>query len=107
MNDLQPLNLKQYTRRCFLVLFAVLCGTAVMVGASFMPLENHLLKIALILAIAAANAGVVATFLMHIVTEKRFILIVLAFTVVFFIALMGLSSWAQHDHPSLPRAAAH
>ncbi len=104
MSDLQPADLKQYTRRCFYVFFAVVCGTLAMVAASFAPLDNHHLKIALILAVAAVNAGMVATFLMHIVSEKRFILIVLSFTAIFFFALMGLSSLAHHD---LPRVLAH
>ncbi|HLP77091.1 MAG TPA: hypothetical protein VK327_09245 [Candidatus Paceibacterota bacterium] len=101
MNDLQPANLNQYTRRCFMVFLAVLCGTLAMVGASFAPLSNHGIKIALILTVAAVNAGTVATFLMHIVSEKKFILIVLGFTVFFFAALMALSSIAQHDLPRL------
>jgi len=100
MNDLQLADLKQYTRRCFYVFFAVVCGTLAMVAASFAPLNSHGLKIALILAVAAFNAVMVATFLMHIVTEKKLILVVLAFTVFFFIALMGLSSVAQHDVPT-------
>lgn len=101
MNDLQPADLKQYTRRCFYVFFAVLCGTLAMVAASFAPLNSHGLKIALILSVAAFNAVMVATFLMHIVNEKKLILVVLAFTVFFFIALMGLSSVAQHDVPAV------
>lgn len=84
-----------------MVFFAVLCGTLAMVGASFVPISNPGLRIALILAVAAVNATMVATFLMHIVTEKRFILIVLGFTVFFFAALMGLSWIAHEDVPAL------
>jgi hypothetical protein len=72
-----------------------------MVAASLAPLNNHGLKIALILTVAAFNAVMVATFLMHIVSEKKLILVVLAFTVFFFIALMGLSSVAAHDVPAI------
>ena len=99
MNDLQPANLNQYTKRCFMVFFAVVCGTLPMVGTSFAPIDSHALRIALILCVAAFNATMVATFLMHIVTEKRFILVTLAFTAFFFVALIALSSIAQHDHP--------
>ena len=82
-----------------MVFVGVLCGTLVMVGASFAPIENHGMKIALILAIAAANATTVATFLMHIITEKRFIHVVLAFTAFFALALFVLTSIAHHDRP--------
>lgn len=99
MNDLQPAELNQYTRRCFMVFLGVACGTLLMVGASFAPIDNHGARIALILAIAAANATTVATFLMHIITEKRFIHIVLAFTAFFAVALLTLSSIAHHDRP--------
>jgi hypothetical protein len=99
MNDLQPANLNQYTKRCFMVFLAVACGTLAMVAASFASIDSHGIKIALILTVAAFNATMVATFLMHIVSEKRFILIVLAFTAIFFVALMALSSIAFHDRP--------
>lgn len=84
-----------------MVFFAVVCGTLAMVATSFAPLPNPGLRIALVLTVAAVNAGVVATFLMHIMSEKRFILIVLAFTVIFFIALMGLTTLAHHDLPQV------
>ncbi|HYG25147.1 MAG TPA: hypothetical protein VEH04_20455 [Verrucomicrobiae bacterium] len=101
MDDLTPSNISAYTKRCFLVLLGVLCGTLAMVAASFAPLNSHGLKIALILAVAAVNATLVATFLMHIVTERKFVLIVLGFTVIFFVALLGLSSLGQFDHPRI------
>jgi caa(3)-type oxidase subunit IV len=104
MNDLQPADLKQYTKRCFYVFFAVVCGTLTMVAASFAPINSHGLKIALILGIAAVNATLVATFLMHIVSERRFVGIVLSLTIFLFVALLGLSAIAHFD---LPRLMAH
>jgi|GEM_PF-5549623 hypothetical protein len=101
MDDLKPSDLGSYTRRCFYVFFAVICGTALMVAASLSPISSSGLRISLILVIAAVNATLVATFLMHIVTEKRFVLVVLAFTAIFFVALIGLSSYAQHDVPAI------
>lgn len=101
MNDSQPINLKAYSRRCFYVFGAVLCATLAMVATSFAPLGSPGLKIALVLTVAAFNAVTVATFLMHLISEKRLILVVLAFTVFFFIALMGLTSVAVHDMPTV------
>lgn len=101
MNDLQPADLKQYTKRCFYVFLGVVCGTLTMVAASFAPINNHGLKIALILAIAAVNATLVITFLMHIVSEKRFVMLVISLTMFLFIALMALSAIAHFDLPRL------
>lgn len=42
------------------------------------------------LAIATLKGSLVASFFMHLVTEKRLIFIVLLFTVIFFIALIFL-----------------
>jgi caa(3)-type oxidase subunit IV len=52
------------------------------------------LKVAIILAIAVVNAFLVAGYLMHLLSEKKLIYTVLAFTVFFFIGLMGLTIWA-------------
>jgi hypothetical protein len=37
---------------------------------------------------------------MHLISEKKMIYTVLAFTVFFFIGLMGLTLWAMHDFPA-------
>jgi hypothetical protein len=37
---------------------------------------------------------------MHLLTEKKLIYTVLAFTVFFFIGLMGLTVWAMNDFPT-------
>ncbi len=101
MNENTPDAFKSYARRCGLVFLAVVCGTLVMVGASFAPIPNHHLVIALVIACACANASIVASYLMHLVSEQKTIYAVLAFTVFFFAGLMALSLWAHHDLPAL------
>jgi hypothetical protein len=105
MNNLHTsADLKQYSKRCLYVFVAVVCGTLAMVAASFAPLNHPGLRIALVLLVAGVNATMVATFLMHLVSEKRFILVVLAFTVIFFLALLGLTVVAAHDIPAVVRS---
>lgn len=94
-----PETFKNFTRRCLMVFAAIVIGTLVMVAASFAPMDNHGLRIALVLSVAAVNAVVVATFLMHLISERKFIHTVLIFTVIFFVALMFLSIYAHHDIP--------
>ena len=88
-------------RRCAYVFIAVLCATALMIWISFLP-EHYTwaLKVALILVVACGNAFVVAGFLMHLISEKKMIYTLLAFTVFFFAGLMGLTLYAMHDFPS-------
>src|ERR1017187_750083 len=79
-------NLNSYIRLCGVVFFVVLFTTAGMIATSFAHLgEGWTLKVALILAIAVVNAFLVAGYLMHLLSEKKLVYTVLAFTVVFFI----------------------
>ena len=93
-------ELNSYIRRCALVFAAVVCATSLMIYTSYLPHFGWPAKVAMILAIAVCNAFVVAGFLMHLLTEKKMIFTVLAFTVVFFTGLMGLTLWAMHDLPA-------
>ena len=96
-----PEAFKNHTRRCLGVFAAIVVGTLLMVGASFAPIHNHGLRIALIFAIASCNAALVATYLMHFITERKFVHVTLAFTAFFFVALMFLTIFAAHDLPRL------
>jgi hypothetical protein len=96
-----PETFQTYARRCALVFAAIVCGTLLMVGVSYAPLTNHAVVIGLILTGACFNAALVAGYLMHLVSERRMIYTLLAFTFVFFAGLMGLSILAAHDVPHL------
>jgi caa(3)-type oxidase subunit IV len=99
MND-SPLETgNNYTRRCLYIFGAVVCGTLLMVAASFVPLGSRSLNIALVLAAACFNAFLVAGFLMHLISERKMIYTVLAFTVFFCAGLMVLTIYAAHDVP--------
>jgi caa(3)-type oxidase subunit IV len=100
MSESHSVDFKTYLRRCVYVFIAVICTTSLMIYASFLPNFGWTAKVTMILAIACVNAFVVAGFLMHLLSEKKMIYTVLAFTVFFFIGLMGLTLWAMHDFPA-------
>jgi len=98
--DGHAVNLNSYLRLCAVVFLVILCTTTAMVATSFAHLgEGWTLKVTLILAIAVVNAFLVAGYLMHLLSEKKLVYTVLAFTVIFFIGLMGLTIWAMRDFP--------
>ena len=84
---------------CALVFTVVLIATSLMIYASFLPHYSWTIKVAIILTIAAVNAFFVAGFLMHLLSEKKLVYTVLAFTVFFVIGLAGLTLWAMSDFP--------
>jgi FtsH-binding integral membrane protein len=94
-------DLNNYIRTCAYVFAAVIVATALMIWISFLP-EHYTWaeKVTFILAVACANAFVVAGFLMHLISEKKMIYTLLAFTVFFFAGLMGLTLYALQDFPT-------
>ena len=80
-----------------IVFFALLVGTLFTVWASYIDLGHHW-NIVLALVIACVKAFLVAGYFMHLVTEKKLIYTVLAFTAFFFTGLMFLTLWSmQHE----------
>ena len=97
----KTVSLQSYIRLCAMVFIVVLCTTSAMIATSFSHLgEGWTLKVTLILAIAVINAFLVAGYLMHLLSERKLVYTVLAFTVFFFIGLMGLTMWAMNDFPT-------
>lgn len=94
-----PVDFKSYLRRCICVFAAAVCMIFLMVFTSFAPIDSWSVKTAIIVAIACINASVVAGYLMHLLSEKKAIYTLLAFTVFFFAGLMGLTIYAMHDMP--------
>jgi hypothetical protein len=81
------------------VLLVVAAVTLCMVGVAYAPLPDSGWRVALILGAAAVNAFLVAGHLMHLLQERYVVYFLLAFTVLFFVALMGLCIWAHGDVP--------
>jgi heme/copper-type cytochrome/quinol oxidase subunit 4 len=97
----RPVDFHDYLRRCLYIFIAILCATSLMIWISYLP-EHYTwaAKVGMILAVASANAFVVAGFLMHLISEKKMIYTVLAFTVFFVIGLFALTLYAMHDFPT-------
>ena len=102
----KPVSIQSYVRLCVVIFFVLLATTGCMIATSFAHLgEGWTIKVALILAIAAVNAFLVAGHLMHLLSEKKLIYTVLAFTVFFAIGLFALTIGATNDFP--PGTATH
>ena len=91
----------QHVRRYLYVFYALLFGTLITVGASYIPFGNHAFNIAVALCIACAKAFLVAGFFMHLISERKMIYGLLGFTVFFFLGLMFLTISAYADFPPL------
>ena len=94
-------GLDRHVRRYLYVFYALLFGTLVTVGASYIPFGNHAINIAVALAIASGKAFLVAGFFMHLISERKMIYGLLAFTAFFFLGLMFLTLSAYADFPRL------
>jgi len=103
----KPVTMQSYIKLCARVLAVVLVATGLMIWTSFLPHDHYswAFKLSWILLIASVNAFFVAGFLMHLLSEKKLIYIVLGFTVFFVIGLFALTIWAMNDFP--PTTAVH
>jgi cytochrome c oxidase subunit 4 len=90
-----------HVRRYLLVFYALLFGTLITVGASYIPFGHRAVNIGVALAIACAKAFLVAGYFMHLVSERKMIYGILAFTAFFFVGLMFLVLWSFADFPPL------
>jgi caa(3)-type oxidase subunit IV len=93
--------LKQHVRRYLYVFYALLFGTLITVGASYIPFGNHAINVAVALFIACGKASLVAGFFMHLISERKLIYGLLGFTVIFFLGLMFLTVYSYADFPPL------
>jgi caa(3)-type oxidase subunit IV len=90
-----------HVRRYLYVFYALLFGTLITVGASYIPFGNHHVNIAVALVIACGKAFLVAGFFMHLISERKMIYGLLIFTVCFFLGLMFLTVSAYADFPRM------
>jgi cytochrome c oxidase subunit IV len=84
--------------RTYIMVFATLMVlTMVTVAVSYLHLEVHE-AIAIALVIATIKASLVALFFMHLISERQVILLILALTGVFAVALLLLPMITGMDH---------
>lgn len=93
-------HFQEHIRRYLYVFYALIFGTVVTVLASYIPFGGHrALNIAVALVIASGKAFLVCGYFMHLISERKMIYGILAFTAFFFIGLMFLTVWSFGDPP--------
>jgi cytochrome c oxidase subunit IV len=99
MSDHSADHFSQHIRRYLFVFYALLFGTLITVAASYIPFGNRAANIAVALFIAVCKGSLVACYFMHLISERKMIYSILAFTAFFFIGLMFLTLWSFADFP--------
>jgi cytochrome c oxidase subunit 4 len=92
-------QVSHHVRRYLFVFYALLFGTVITVAASFIPWGNQALNIGVALFIASGKAFLVAGYFMHLISERKMIYGILAFTAFFVAGLMFLTIWSYADFP--------
>lgn len=100
MSDHSHAELSKHVKVYILVFIALLVGTLVTVLLNLIHFENMVLTVSIALFVAVIKASLVACYFMHLISEKRMIYIILAFTAFFFVGLMFLTLGAYHDFPA-------
>lgn len=92
-------HFSHHVRRYLFVFYALLFGTLITVGASYIPFGNREINIAVALAIALGKASLVACYFMHLISERKMIYGIMGFTAFFFMGLMFLTIFSFSDFP--------
>src|SRR3954471_155601 len=93
-------HVAHHVRRYIWVFIALLIGTGFTVWASYIHFGSREINIAVALVIASVKAFLVGGYFMHLISEKKMIYGIMAFTAFFFVGLMGLTLWSMHDFPA-------
>jgi cytochrome c oxidase subunit 4 len=101
MDSHSPDHFSHHVRRYLLVFYALLFGTVITVAASYIPWGNREINIGVALFIAICKASLVACYFMHLISERKMIYGILAFTAFFFVGLMFLTLATYSDFPPL------
>ena len=87
-------HFRDHIRRYLFVFYALLFGTLITVGASYIPFGNRAMNIGVALLIAICKASLVACYFMHLISERKMIYFIMAFTAFFFSGLLFLTLWS-------------
>ena len=93
-------DFQKHVKKYLFVFYALIVGTILTVAASYLPIESVALTVVIALFIACIKGFLVAGYFMHLISEKKMIYTLLAFTVFFFAGLMGLTLYALQDFPT-------
>jgi cytochrome c oxidase subunit IV len=89
-------DIDRHVRTYILVFITLMALTFVTVAISrlHLPVPG---AVALALVVASVKGGLVASYFMHLVSERKLILWVLGVTVAFFFAVLLLPLWSHYD----------
>jgi cytochrome c oxidase subunit 4 len=93
MDNSNPHEVKKHVRTYIMVFVALLALTMVTVTVSYLHL-GVAASITVALIIATVKGSLVASYFMHLISEKKLIYITLIFTAFFFAGLMTLPMWS-------------
>ena len=96
-------DIDHHVRAAFIVFGCLMLLTGMTVGASYLHLP-HKTAIALALVIATVKGGLVVSWFMHLISERKLILAVLSLTAFFFFVLLLMPYWTASDRPHLTGA---
>ena len=96
MTSDHAVDIDKHVRVYITVFVALLVLTMITVAISRFHLPVHQ-AVTIALIVASIKGSLVACYFMHLISEKKLILAVLALTVVFFIALVVLPVVTVHD----------
>jgi cytochrome c oxidase subunit 4 len=88
-------DVSKAVRTYLLVFGALMVGTLITVWASYIDFGTPGINILVALIIATVKAGLVASFFMHLIDERKLIYGLLGATVFFFVGLMYVTLWSM------------
>jgi len=89
-------DIDRHVKTYILVFVTLLVLTMVTVAVSRLHLPVHQ-AVAVALVVATIKGGLVASYFMHLISERKLIVWVLGFTVVFFLFVLLLPLWTRWD----------
>ena len=99
-----PAEIDRHVRVYIMVFVALMVLTVVTVAVSRFHLSVPL-AVTVALLVATVKGGLVACYFMHLISEKKLILAVLALTAAFFVVLLALPSLTHNNGFWIPQPA--
>lgn len=96
MTHAEHADIKKHVRTYIAVFVALLTLTVITVAVAYLHL-SIVPAVLVALFIASIKGGLVASYFMHLISERRLVYITLVLTVIFFAALIALPLLGQHD----------
>jgi cytochrome c oxidase subunit IV len=97
MDAAHQFDAKKHVRTYITVFTSLMALTAVTVGVSYLHLRT-IPAVIVALSIATFKGSLVASYFMHLISEKKFIYLMLIFSGFLFVALMGLIIFGQSNY---------